>query len=195
MKRFDCETLKISVDSLFKKYYFLDIDIDKYLFIRFVDIFKFDYNRYFPGYIVLEKVYERIELVGILLYRLAREFFLGNNETSANHLSNLGRVISGFEIYYTAVIGKGLKINHGLGSVIGARVCIGENATIHQNVTLGDKKGGRPILLNNVIVFAGAVVLGKITIGNNSTIGANCVCLIDVCANQVIIGIPGKIKK
>lgn len=185
---------------LFQKLYVLEnIDInfeDFAVYEEVLNVFQSDYNRYFPEKtIIREKLFSRIELIGILLYRVARNYFLRNDEKTALHFSNLGRVISGFEIFYSADIGKGLKINHGLGTVIGARCKIGENALVHQNVTFGDRNGGRPVLLDNVTVYAGAKVLGNIICGNNSVIAANCVCMIDVPDNGVIVGIPGKIKK
>ena len=188
------------IHNLSKRFYFIDINMDEIfdqkVFEKAFAIFQTDYERYFGLSEVTEaKIISRIELVGILLYRLARAYFLNGNETIANHLSNLGRLISGFEIYYSASIGKGLKINHGMGTVIGARSIIGDYAIIHQGVTLGDRNGERPILLNNVTVYAGAKILGGVVCGNYSVIAANCVCLIDVPDNKVIIGIPGKIKK
>lgn len=195
----DQKNLGNEISFLFKKYYFLE-DV----FLDFCDLeiyekalfqFKFDFERYFNTLIITkELLYTRVELIGILLYRIAREYFLNGNEIFAMHYSNLGRIISGFEIYYSAKIGKGLKINHGLGTVIGARSVIGENALIHQGVTLGDRNGGRPELLNNVIVYAGAKILGGIICGNNSVIAANSVCLKNVPDCAVVIGIPGKIK-
>lgn len=172
---------------------FKDIDVYK----KSLDIFKYDYQRYFVAdeSINLKNVLERTELVGILLYRISREYYLLKNEYIAQQYALLGRFLSGFEIYYSSKIGRGLKINHGLGTVIGARVTIGENALIHQGVTFGDKNGGRPNLLNNVTVFAGASILGKITIGNNSVIGANCCLFIDVPDNYYAIGVPAKLKK
>jgi serine O-acetyltransferase len=134
----------------------------------------------------------RVELTGILCYRIARWFFENNNETMANHYSNLGRLISRFEIYYSAEIGKGMKINHGLGTVVGARCKIGENVLLHQNVTLGGRKGGRPILADNVTVYADAKVLGGVTLGNGSVVGANAVCLVDVPDNGVLMSNPGR---
>lgn len=132
-------------------------------------------------------------MIGILCYRIARWCYENGKDEQANHYSNLGRIISGFEIYYSAEIGRGMKINHGLGTVIGARCKIGENVLLHQEVTLGDRKGGRPVLLDNVTVYAGAKILGNITLENNSIIGANSVCLIDVPENGVVTGNPGKI--
>lgn len=186
------------VEILLSKYYWEEINIKEHLTEKKIEnvleVFKYDFNRYFDGDLKIDLIFSRVELIGILLYRIARYFYLDNNEVMANHISNLGRVVSNFEIYYSATIGKGLKINHGLGTVLGARCIIGENALIHQGVTLGDRNGARPELLNNVTVYAGAKILGGIVCGNNSVVAANTVCLIDVPDNSVIIGIPGKIK-
>ena len=186
------------VEILLGKYYWEEINIKDYLTEKAIEnvleIFKYDFNRYFDGDLKVDLIFSRVELIGILLYRIARYFYLYNNELMANHISNLGRLVSNFEIYYSATIGKGLKINHGLGTALGARWIIGENALIHQGVTLGDRNGARPELLNNVTVYAGAKILGGIVCGNNSVVAANTVCLIDVPDNSVIIGIPGKIK-
>ena len=158
------------------------------------EIYATDYARYFPDQpLILQQTTRRIELIGILLYRMARIAYLQGNEPAAEALSNLGRFISGFEIYYTASIGPGLKINHGLGTVVGARVQIGKNCLLHQGVTLGDRNGGRPVLRDNVTVYAGAKIIGGITIGNAAIVGANCVCMKDVPDNGVIAGVPGRI--
>jgi serine O-acetyltransferase len=156
--------------------------------------FQFDYKKYFPQdtEISLRKITLRAEIQGILLYRIARELFLQGNPDCDNY-AILGRSLSGFEIYYSATIGAGLKINHGLGTVIGARVEIGENCLIHQGVTFGDKDGCRPKIGNNVIVYAGAKLIGNITVGDNAIIGANTVCFIDVPENKIAVGIPSKI--
>lgn len=154
-----------------------------------------DYQRYFPSdeVIILNKVINRIELQGILLYRIARYYFLNGNQFYADCFSALGRFLSGFEIYYSAEIGKGLKINHGLGLVVGARVKIGNNVLLHQGVTLGDKDGGRPIISDNVVIYAGAKVLGNVQIGKGAIIGANCVCYINIPDNKKAVGIPARI--
>jgi serine O-acetyltransferase len=185
--------------KLFQKFYIIeDVDIDFEDYATYKEalaIFQFDYNRYFPSEnISKDKLFSRIELIGILLYRISRHYYLNEKEEVALHYSNLGRIISGFEIFYSAEIGKGLKIYHGLGTVIGARCKIGENVLVHQNVTFGDRNGGRPVLLDNVTVYAGAKILGKIICGNNSVIAANCVCMIDVPDYGLIAGIPGKVK-
>ncbi|UPQ79291.1 hypothetical protein M0M57_00275 [Flavobacterium azooxidireducens] len=188
------------IEKLFKKSYFisdLKIDFDDTeVYKNSLEIFKYDYQRYYESnQILLENVFLKLELVGILLYRIANQYFKKGDEFVATHYSNLGRLLSGFEIYYSAEIGKGLKINHGLGTVIGARVQIGKNALIHQNVTFGDKEGERPILKDHVTVYAGAKVIGGIVCGNHSIIAANCVCFMDLPDYAVIAGVPGKIIK
>lgn len=192
-------SIQNKLQLLFDKYYWDEFVVEQALdnqkLETVIQLFQYDYNRYFDGNINIDLVFSRIELIGIFLYRIAREFYLKGHELMANHFSNVGRLVSGFEIYYSATIGKGLKINHGLGTVIGARCTIGDNALIHQGVTLGDRNGARPTLLNNITVYAGAKILGGIVLGNNSVVAANTVCLTDVPDGSVVIGIPGKIKK
>ena len=169
---------------------FNDIEVFK----ASLTIFQSDFNRYFETEkeIQLELLLSRAELLGIFLYRISREYFLRNNELSAQKYSLLGRFLSGIEIYYSANIGKGMKINHGIATVIGARTVIGENSLIHQGVTFGDRNGGRPILKNNVVVYAGAKILGNITIGNYAIVAANSVCITDVADNTTVAGVPAK---
>ncbi len=170
---------------------------DKVAFKTILELFNYDYKRYFneSNLVEEEKLTSRIELIGILLYRVARYYYLANSESVAGKYSNLGRLISGFEIYFSADIGKGLKINHGLGTVIGARCKIGDNLLIHQNVTLGDKNNMRPTIMNNVIIYSGAKILGGINIGNNAIIGANAVCMENVPDNSIAVGVPVRILK
>jgi serine O-acetyltransferase len=156
--------------------------------------FRQDYQRYFnTDHVVYSNIITRPELLAILTYRLANSLFKSKNEQSATAISNLGRFLSGIEIYYSASIGAGIKINHGLSTVIGARVVIGKNALIHQGVTLGDKNGARPQIGDNVTIYAGAKILGGVKINDNAIIGANCVCMIDVPENGKIVGVPGKL--
>ncbi|MBI1838109.1 MAG: serine O-acetyltransferase [Flavobacteriia bacterium] len=181
-----------------KSIFDFDVNIDnKAIIIETLTIFLSDYQRYYPddNQIYLENVLNRTELQGILLYRLARNLFLSNNFKGADACSNLGRFLSGFEIYYSAKIGTGLKINHGLGTVIGAKTVIGDRALIHQGVTFGDKNGGRPTVGNDVIVYPGAKILGQINIGCNTVIAANCVCFIDIPENTTAVGVPARILK
>jgi len=112
-------------------------------------------------------------------------------------ISQLSRFLSGIEIHPGATIGEGLFIDHGTGVVIGETAEVGNNVTIYQGVTLGGtgkEKGKRhPTVGNNVVVSAGAKVLGNIKIGDNAKIGAGSVVLRDVPANTTVVGVPGKI--
>ncbi|MFH1837800.1 MAG: serine O-acetyltransferase EpsC [Candidatus Omnitrophota bacterium] len=114
-------------------------------------------------------------------------------------LSQIGRFFTGIEIHPAAKIGKGLFIDHGMGVVIGETAVIGEDVTLFQGVTLGGtgkEKGKRhPTLGNNVVVGAGAKILGNITIGNNVLIGANAVVLRDVEDSSTVVGVPGRVAK
>lgn len=114
-------------------------------------------------------------------------------------LSQLARFITGIEIHPGVSIGRGFFIDHGMGVVIGETVVIGDNVTLFQGVTLGGtgKQTGKrhPTIGNNVVIGAGAKVLGDIMVGENSYIGANAVVLGDVPANSTIVGVPGHITK
>jgi serine O-acetyltransferase len=98
-----------------------------------------------------------------------------------------------------STIGKNIKLPHPLGIVIGAGVVIKDNVTIFQQVTLGGKGGFHkldyPIIENNVIIYAGAKILGSVTIGQNSIIGANSVVLSDIPPDSVAVGVPARILK
>jgi len=114
-------------------------------------------------------------------------------------ISQTGRFFTGIEIHPGAAIGKGLFIDHGMGVVIGETTIIGDNVTLYQGVTLGGtgkEKGKRhPTVGNNVVVGAGAKVLGNIKIGDNSYIGSNAVVIKDVPDNSTVVGVPGRITK
>jgi cysteinyl-tRNA synthetase len=113
--------------------------------------------------------------------------------------SHVGRFLTGVEIHPAAKIGAGLVIDHGMGVVIGETAEVGEDCLFYQGVTLGGtgkEKGKRhPTLGNNVVVGAGAKILGAITIGNNVIIGANSVILKSVPDNSICVGVPGRITK
>lgn len=114
-------------------------------------------------------------------------------------ISQAGRFFTGIEIHPGARIGKGLFIDHGMGVVIGETTMIGDNVLLYQGVTLGGtgkEKGKRhPTIGNNVVIGAGAKVLGNITIGDNSYIGSNAVVIKDVPDNSTVVGVPGRITK
>lgn len=127
-----------------------------------------------------------------ILYRLRLVFL-------ARLLSQTARFITGIEIHPGAKIGRGVFIDHGMGVVIGETAVIGDNVLLYQGVTLGGtglEKGKRhPTIGNNVVIGAGAKVLGNIKIGDNSYIGANAVVIKDVPDNSTVVGIPGRITK
>lgn len=109
------------------------------------------------------------------------------------------RMLTGIEIHPAAKIGKKFFIDHGMGIVIGETTIIGNCVTLYQGVTLGGtgKEEGKrhPTLGDNVIVGAGAKILGSFEIGDNVNIGANAVVLCDVPSNSTVVGIPGRIVK
>lgn len=114
-------------------------------------------------------------------------------------LSQLGKFITGIEIHPGVTIGKNLFIDHGMGVVIGETSIIGDNVTLFQGVTLGGtgkEKGKRhPTLGNNIVIGAGAKVLGNIVIGDNVSIGANAVVVRDIPPNSTVVGVPGRIAR
>jgi serine O-acetyltransferase len=114
-------------------------------------------------------------------------------------LSQIARFLTGIEIHPAARIGDGLFIDHGMGVVIGETSAIGNNVTLYQGVTLGGtgkEKGKRhPNIGDNVVIGTGAKILGNITIGENSYIGANAVVVKDVPPNSTVVGVPGRITK
>lgn len=112
-------------------------------------------------------------------------------------LSHIARFLTGIEIHPGATIGKGVFIDHGMGVVIGETAIVGDYSLIYQGVTLGGtgKESGKrhPTLGENVVVGAGAKVLGNIQIGNNVRIGAGSVVLRDVPSDCTVVGIPGRV--
>ena len=115
------------------------------------------------------------------------------------YISYLTRIITGIEIHPSATIGERLFIDHGEGVVIGETAIIGDDVIIYQQATLGGtgKEQGKrhPTVKNNVIIGAGAKILGNITIGNHVRIGAGSVVVNDVPDNCTVVGIPGRIVK
>ncbi len=114
-------------------------------------------------------------------------------------IMTVARAITGVEIHPAAVIGRGLFIDHGMGVVIGETAVIGKNVTLFQGVTLGGtgkQKGKRhPNIGDNVVIGTGAKVLGSITIGAHSIIGANAVVIRDVPPHSTVVGVPGRVAK
>lgn len=118
----------------------------------------------------------------------------------ARLISQLARFFTGIEIHPGATLGAGILIDHGMGVVIGETAQIGNRVTIYHGTTLGGtgKDKGRkrhPTVGDNVVIGAGAKVLGNINIGSNSKIGSNSVVLNDVPEGATVVGIPGKVVK
>ena len=135
----------------------------------------------------------------ILRYRLAHKLYLKKHYFLARWISQRAARKTGIEIHPGATIGKGLFIDHGSGVIIGETTIIGDNVTLYQGVTLGGtgKEQGKrhPTLENNVMVSAGAKILGSFTIGENSKIGAGSVVLEEVPPNCTVVGVPGRIVR
>lgn len=135
----------------------------------------------------------------ILRYRLAHKLYLKKHYFLARWISQRAARKTGIEIHPGATIEKGLFIDHGSGVIIGETAELGDNVTLYQGVTLGGtgkEKGKRhPTLKDNVMVSAGAKVLGSFTIGENSKIGAGSVVLKEVPPNCTVVGVPGRVVK
>lgn len=136
-------------------------------------------------------------LHALLFHRLAHYLYKKGLIILPRLISQFSRFLTGIEIHPGATIGDGLFIDHGTGVVIGETAEVGNNVTLYQGVTLGGtgkEKGKRhPTVGNNVVVSAGAKVLGNITIGDNAKIGAGSVVLGNVPPNTTVVGVPGKI--
>ena len=138
-------------------------------------------------------------LHALILYRLSHALLNWRIPVIPRLISQLGRHITGIEIHPGAKISKGLFIDHGMGVVIGETAIIGDNVTLYQGVTLGGTgkvKGKRhPTIGSNVVIGAGAKVLGDITVGDNSYIGANAVVIKDVPPNSTAVGVPARLTR
>ncbi len=135
----------------------------------------------------------------VFWYRVAHRLHRRRLFFLSRLISQTARFFTGIEIHPGATIGKGLFIDHGSGVVIGETAILGENCTLYQGVTLGgtgkDKGKRHPTLGNNVLVGAGAKVLGPFTIGDNAKIAANAVVLDAVGANSTAAGVPARVVR
>lgn len=135
----------------------------------------------------------------VIFYRLAHRLYIRNLRFPARVISSISRFFTGIDIHPAAKIGKGVFIDHGMGVVIGETAEIGDNVTIYQGVTLGGtgKETGKrhPTIGNNVVISSGAKVLGPLTVGDNSKIGAGAVVLKEVPTNCTVVGVPGRVVK
>jgi len=130
-------------------------------------------------------------------YRFHHWLWIHGWQFPARALSQFARFITGIEIHPGAQIGRRFFIDHGMGVVIGETTIVGDDVTLYQGVTLGGtgKESGKrhPTIGNNVVVGAGAKVLGNIAIGENCRIGSGSVVLRDVPDNSTVVGVPGHI--
>ena len=149
------------------------------------------------GFIEIVLLYPGLH--AIIAYRMAHYLLNKKIPFIPDLISKVARFITGIEIHPGAQIGRGFFVDHGMGVVIGETSVVGENVTLFQGVTLGGtgKEIGKrhPTLGDNIVVGAGAKILGNITIGSNSYVGANAVVLKSVPENTTVVGVPGQITK
>jgi serine O-acetyltransferase len=136
-------------------------------------------------------------LHAVWLYRINHWLWNHHFFLLARWLSQVGRLLTGIEIHPAAEIGRRLFIDHGMGVVIGETAVIGDDVTLYQGVTLGGtgKEQGKrhPTVESDVVVGGGAKILGNITVGRNSRVGAGSVVLRNVPPDSTIVGVPGHI--
>ena len=135
----------------------------------------------------------------LVMYRFAHFMYVHNYKLVARIVSQIAKFFTGIEIHPGAKIGSGVFIDHGEGVVIGETAEIGNNVVIYQGVTLGgtgkDKGKRHPTIEDNVMISAGAKVLGPFTVGKNAKIGAGSIVLDEVPANATVVGAPGRVVK
>jgi serine O-acetyltransferase len=133
----------------------------------------------------------------IWIHRVAHGLWRGGWHLAARWVAHVGRFVTGIEIHPAAVLGPGLFIDHGMGIVIGETAEVGRNVSILQGVTLGGtslkREKRHPTIGDNVMIGAGAKVIGGFTIGAGSRIGAGSVVVREVPENCVVVGVPGRI--
>ena len=138
-------------------------------------------------------------LHALILYRISNLFFKLSIPILPRIISQFGRFITGIEIHPGARVGRGLFIDHGMGVIIGETSIVGDSVTLYQGVTLGGtgKETGKrhPTIGNNVVIGAGAKILGNISVGDNSYVGANAVVIKDVPPNSTAVGVPGRLTR
>jgi len=136
-------------------------------------------------------------LHAIRLHRVAHKLYLKRRYKTARAINYIARVLTGADIHPGAVIGRNFFIDHATGVVIGETSEIGDNVSIYQGVTLGgvstEKRKRHPTIGNNVVIGAGATILGPVTIGDNVRVGAGSVVVKSVPPNSTVVGVPAKI--
>jgi serine O-acetyltransferase len=136
-------------------------------------------------------------LHAVRMHNAAHRLYLKRRYKTARMINYISRILTGADIHPGAKIGKDFFIDHATGVVIGETAEIGDNVSIYQGVTLGgvstEKKKRHPTIGNNVVVGAGATILGPITIGDNVRVGAGSVVIKSVPPNSTVVGVPAKI--
>lgn len=135
----------------------------------------------------------------LVMYRFAHFMHIHGYKLIARMVSQLAKFFTGIEIHPGAKIGSGVFIDHGEGVVIGETAVVGNNVVLYQGVTLGgtgkDKGKRHPTIEDNVMISAGAKILGPFTVGKNAKIGAGSIVLKEVPANATVVGVPGRVVK
>ena len=135
----------------------------------------------------------------LVMYRFAHFMYVHGYKLIARIVSQFAKFLTGIEIHPGAKIGSGVFIDHGEGVVIGETAVVGNNVVIYQGVTLGgtgkDKGKRHPTIEDNVMISAGAKILGPFTVGRNAKIGAGSIVLKEVPPNATVVGVPGKVVK
>ena len=135
----------------------------------------------------------------LVMYRFAHFMYVHGYKLIARIVSQLAKFFTGIEIHPGAKIGSGVFIDHGEGVVIGETAVVGNNVGIYQGDTLGgtgkDKGKRHPTIEDNVMISAGAKILGPFTVGRNAKIGAGSIVLKEVPPNATVVGVPGKVVK
>ena len=144
-----------------------------------------------------KEVYLYPSFKAILKYRKAHKLYLKGEYYKARKISQKTARQTGIEIHPGATIGKGFFIDHGSGVIIGETAIVGDNVTLYQGVTLGGtgKETGKrhPTIGDNVMISAGAKIIGSFTVGENSKIGAGSVVIEEVPPNCTVVGVPGRV--
>ena len=165
----------------------------------FADLIKACFDRDPAARNLLEVLLNGSGLHAVMAHRIAHRLWRLKVPLLPRLIMTLARWLTGIEIHPGATIGRGFFIDHGMGVVIGETTVIGDNVTLFQGVTLGGtgkERGKRHATLgNNVVVGAGAKVLGNITVGRDSMVGANAVVVRHVPEESTVVGVPGRVTR
>lgn len=170
------------------------IDLHSIIFNSYKKYFKQEYLDIIKKYNI--EIFNTPKLA-LQIYKIQQKIIKmgGHNEKELFILASIQKMYCGCEIYFSTKIGKNFMFVHELGTVIGSNVEIGNDCTVYHNVTIGiqyDTDKNKPKIGNNVIIYAGAKIVGDIKIGNNAVIGANAVVTKNIPDNEVWAGIPVK---